>query len=704
QAKAIGILTECCPESVTLDQSVCGAQVGDRLSLSELLACEGIVCEGQWSATPGSTGLTFNDCDLTVTVDGLPACGSFELTNSGVSGAVCAPYTITLNVSYLAEVTAPTIAGDQALCPTEDPAAFTISTTASSVPAGESISYQWQSSTTSASMGFSNIAGATMETYDAGPISGTTYYRVVATVSGCSNGMCSDTSNVVTLSLNAPMDCCPDNDQIICDDGSTTITLTADAGLTNIEWFNSSDSPVGSGNTLTVDASVEPFATDLADGSESYYYTAQDGAGCSGELCCPVRVITQACAIYSLGSTVFEDLDNNGLQDGGEPGIAGVRVELFDDQGNEVEVGIDGILGTSDDGPGGILTTGAGDYFFQNLPPGNYVVQIPASNFASGEVLDVIAISSTPTDLADNEEDGDDNGDQPAGAGTVVSSPLISLGEADGEPTSESGQGGTQDDGDDESGDMTVDFGFFAPVSLGDTTWVDLDRDGLQDMGEPSLEGVTVSVYNADGSPVTVSATGEAYTNVTTSNANGFYEFTNLSPGDYYVTFDLSTVPSNAFYQFTTNTGGIEVDDSDADPTTGQTDNTGSIPSGGHVPDLDAGVVCIVEAEAGIGQTICSTAILDLTTLGASITPSGVAGFGATWTSNGTGIFDDGVGRFGVATTYTPSAMDVQAGQIILTLSTDSPAGFGSACSISTDDVLIVILKVDCGSFPWDGN
>jgi hypothetical protein len=68
QCKAIGILSECCPQSETIVKSLCGVSTGDRISLSDLFDCDGVVCEGQWAAVAGNTNLAFNECDLTVTV------------------------------------------------------------------------------------------------------------------------------------------------------------------------------------------------------------------------------------------------------------------------------------------------------------------------------------------------------------------------------------------------------------------------------------------------------------------------------------------------------------------------------------------------------------------------------------------------------------------------------------------------------------
>ena len=42
--------------------------------------------------------------------------------------------------------------------------------------------------------------------------------------------------------------------------------------------------------------------------------------------------------------------------------------------------------------------------------------------------------------------------------------------------------------------DQTIDFGFVrpAPGAIGDFVWHDLNRNGLQDSGEPGIDGVTV--------------------------------------------------------------------------------------------------------------------------------------------------------------------------------------------------------------------
>lgn len=421
-------------------------------------------------------------------------------------------------------------------------------------------------------------------------------------------------------------------------------------------------------------------------------------------------------AVVSLGSTVFADDNNNGVQDGSEAGIQGVTVQLFDAANVEIPVGPDGILNTPDDAPGGMTTDAQGNYFFQGLAPGDYYVQIPASEFGAGNSLESYPISSNGGAVSGGETDPDDNtdsddqGQQAGGSGTVVTSQVITLlGGTEPDNTLETGQGAAQDDANDTNGNMTLDFGFFAPVSVGDYTWVDENGDGLQTGGEAPLAGVTVTLFNADGSPVTLDAEGNAYTNTQMTNALGNYLFEDLPPGDYYVVFDISTVDNAGLYTLTTqDSDGNVSDGTDSDaatvgPNIGQTANTGFLNSGESDLSLDAGVQCAVEAEIVTMQlTLCGNRTVDLTSLGATITP---ASLGGNWTTSGTGAFDGG-GVWGIATTYTPSAADIVSGGVTLTLTTNNPGGLAppSPCDPASDDLEIIILKVDCGTFPWNGN
>ncbi len=84
---------------------------------------------------------------------------------------------------------------------------------------------------------------------------------------------------------------------------------------------------------------------------------------------------------------------------------------------------------------------------------------------------------------------------------------------------------------------------------------------------------------------------------------------------------------------------------------------------------------------AGTDQVICETDVLML---------SGAIGGGASsaiWTSTGSGSFDDNTSLTAI---YTPSAADISAGSVILTLITDDPDGPGP-CSVQSSSLTLTI-------------
>ena len=139
-----------------------------------------------------------------------------------------------------------------------------------------------------------------------------------------------------------------------------------------------------------------------------------------------------------------------------------------------------------------------------------------------------------------------------------------------------------------ESGDYdpTLDFGY-EPVlgSLGDFVWEDFDADGLQDAGEPGIQGVSVELF--DGTTMTSLGT-------TTTGPTGEYLFTGLPEGGYYVVFG-----DVAGYTASPNNTGDDAIDSDADQMTGQTP-TYTLGLGEHNPTIDAGYY----QAAGLGDYV----------------------------------------------------------------------------------------------------
>ncbi|WP_406655736.1 SdrD B-like domain-containing protein [Methanolobus sp. ZRKC2] len=94
------------------------------------------------------------------------------------------------------------------------------------------------------------------------------------------------------------------------------------------------------------------------------------------------------------------------------------------------------------------------------------------------------------------------------------------------------------------------DAGMYELASVGNFVWKDVNNNGVQDQGEPGTEGVTVELYDCTGEFV-------ASTN---TDSTGFYEFTGLLPGSYYMKFILPDGYVFAPY----GQGGDPASDSDA--------------------------------------------------------------------------------------------------------------------------------------------
>jgi len=184
-----------------------------------------------------------------------------------------------------------------------------------------------------------------------------------------------------------------------------------------------------------------------------------------------------------IGDTVWFDTDRDGQQDPGENGVAGVTVELYDDQGN--------LVGTT-------TTDSNGNYIFTDLVPGDYKLTfIPPAGMT-------FTIQDAGSDTSDSDVD-------PIMGMTILT-------------TLDSGES-----------DMTWDAGLVTEMAgpgggviIGDTIFFDSDQDGSQNSGDFPIDGVTVNLYDSAGNLV----------GTTVTDVNGNYFFDVAPNTDYTIKLD----------------------------------------------------------------------------------------------------------------------------------------------------------------------
>jgi hypothetical protein len=211
----------------------------------------------------------------------------------------------------------------------------------------------------------------------------------------------------------------------------------------------------------------------------------------------------------SIGDFVWSDLNHNGLQDAGEPGIAGVTVTLFDSTGLIQ-------LATT--------TTGSlGNYSFGGLCAGTYTVVVaPPAGMSP----------TTPTVGSDTTIDSN-------GSPATVTLPTNN------------------------STDITIDFGFISPWTgaIGDYVWYDANQNGIQDANEVGIDGVAVTLKDSSGNLLATAITNN------TSGNHGYYQFTGLGAGTYTVQVVAGTVPPQYVAPTISNApGSTTANDSNVQP------------------------------------------------------------------------------------------------------------------------------------------
>lgn len=236
----------------------------------------------------------------------------------------------------------------------------------------------------------------------------------------------------------------------------------------------------------------------------------------------------------SIGDSIYWDVNENGTQDLGEPGFAGVTVRLYEvtwtDSNNNgmFEASVDGVVATQiattttiADNPLTPANEG-GTYIFANLDEataGRYYVVIPDAG--------TLPAGATYTLIADPDTDGAVCTALPPGIPSTV---------CDGQKLVQGFFSGNNY--------LGADFGYRAIgndfATIGDSLWIDSDGDGVKDSGEVGIDAVTVWL-DTDGDGVVDWTDGNANgvwdlgegERWTVSDPDGYYVFTAVANGTY---------------------------------------------------------------------------------------------------------------------------------------------------------------------------
>jgi len=296
--------------------------------------------------------------------------------------------------------------------------------------------------------------------------------------------------------------------------------------------------------TYTAKAGETSIELSLRDPKKGLFFVAIDNICISGPKTGNLR----------LGNQVWNDRDGDGKRDPNEPGIGGATISLYTDNDGD----------NMPDGPA-ISTTQtdiAGKYLFTNLAPGRYIASMPilpgyqqSPNTTTGGIVGAPQPGCCSLD-PDANKDNDNNLVRlvgPNAPGGIVYTNAITLTEG-GEPT---------DDGDDANGNLTFDLAECGNSGIGDFVWNDLNGNGIQDAGEPGINGVTVTLTFEDGTVATETThTYNAANNANAPQYDGYYDFINLGPGTYTVSF---ATPSG----YTPSPANVGDDTKDSDPVNG---------------------------------------------------------------------------------------------------------------------------------------
>ena len=209
-----------------------------------------------------------------------------------------------------------------------------------------------------------------------------------------------------------------------------------------------------------------------------------------------------------VGNLVWEDVNGNGIQEIGEPGINGVTLHLYQASTHEK------IASTITSDMNGI----SGSYLFPYAPVGQtYIVAEMSSRYC------VTLQGAGSNKLEDNNFKTH---------GQIHTSDTFNV------------IAQTQN--------SDVDLGIFRKSTVGNYVWLDQNQNGIQDSNESGINDVIVRLFEASGKKI-----GEIQTRYNPEfQTDGYFEFNDLKPGYYYLQF--TNTLGLAFTQ--ANAGTIDFD------------------------------------------------------------------------------------------------------------------------------------------------
>jgi hypothetical protein len=250
----------------------------------------------------------------------------------------------------------------------------------------------------------------------------------------------------------------------------------------------------------------------IANGGEREPYGAKAGGMGDVELLCDPAPI-------EIGNYVWEDSNQNGIQDPGEPPLAGVPVKLYDNAGT--------LLGTA-------TTDANGHYYFGGINNANSVT-IAANTSYELRIAQADVNNKAPTPANQGTNDGIDNDATAVGANNVI--------------TFTTGV----------NNDHSLDFGIQPALACTQgTLFEDTNGNGVQDAGDTlAPAGITVIITDKYGA-----------THTATTDANGFYQITGVPTGSVTVAVDTTDtdIPSGALWTNATATATLVESDPSGAP------------------------------------------------------------------------------------------------------------------------------------------